>query len=250
MFSKQAVTKKLGAREGFRWRGVEISRIEGLSDAVFAFAVTLLIVSTEVPKTYIDLVLRLRDFVPFSACFVLLMVVWYLHYQFYRRYNLQDMKSMVVTMLLLFVVLFYTYPLKFVFVSWWTSMIEPNSPAMKSMFSSFGEVSQMFTIYAIGYIAVFSVFGLMYHHAYRSRVKLELTELEIWDTKHVLHEMMMFCGVGVISLTLANVLPGELIGFAGMSYALIGVVSGIHGSWSGKRRTEIYARQFSTSQPL
>ncbi len=28
---------------GFRWRGTEISRIEGLSDAVFAFAVTLLV---------------------------------------------------------------------------------------------------------------------------------------------------------------------------------------------------------------
>jgi uncharacterized membrane protein len=242
MFSKQAASKKLGAREGFRWRGVEISRIEGLSDAVFAFAVTLLIVSTEVPKTYSDLILRLRDFVPFSACFVLLMVVWYLHYQFYRRYNLQDMKSMVLTMVLLFVVLFYTYPLKFVFTTWWLSMIDPTSS--QAMFTGYDQLSQLFTIYAIGYIAVFAVFGFMYHHAYRSRVKLELTELEIWDTKHVLREMLMFCGVGVISLTLANVLPGELVGLAGMSYALIGVVSGIHGSWSGKRRKEIHGRLF------
>jgi len=30
---------------GFRWRSHEISRIEGLSDAVFGFAVTLLVVS-------------------------------------------------------------------------------------------------------------------------------------------------------------------------------------------------------------
>ena len=37
---------------GFRWRGSEIARIEGLSDAVFAFAVTLLVVSLEVPKTF------------------------------------------------------------------------------------------------------------------------------------------------------------------------------------------------------
>jgi hypothetical protein len=36
--------------DGFRWRGTEITRIEGLSDAVFAFAVTLPIVSLEVPK--------------------------------------------------------------------------------------------------------------------------------------------------------------------------------------------------------
>ncbi len=68
MFSKQLAKKKIGAREGFRWRGEDVSRIEGLSDAVFALAVTLLIVSTEVPKTYNDLILKLRDFVPFAAC--------------------------------------------------------------------------------------------------------------------------------------------------------------------------------------
>ena len=33
----------------FRWRSREISRLEGLSDAVFGFAITLLIVSLEVP---------------------------------------------------------------------------------------------------------------------------------------------------------------------------------------------------------
>jgi uncharacterized membrane protein len=241
MFSKQAATKKLGAREGFRWRGVEVSRIEGLSDAVFAFAVTLLIVSTEVPKSYNDLVVKLRDFVPFAACFVQLMVVWYRQYQFYRRYNLQDMTSMVLTMTLLFVVLFYTYPLKFVFMTWWLGIIAPDT---QTMFTSYGQLSQLFTIYAIGFIAVYVVFGLMYLHAYRSRNVLELTELELWDTKHEIREILMICGVGLISLTLANILSGPLIGLAGTAYFLLGVVGGVHGSWSGKRRKEIHSRLY------
>ena len=45
---------------GFRWRGAEIARIEGLSDAVFAFAVTLLVVSLEVPKTFNELAALMR----------------------------------------------------------------------------------------------------------------------------------------------------------------------------------------------
>jgi uncharacterized membrane protein len=241
MFSKHAVIKKLGAREGFHWRGEEVSRIEGLSDSVFAFAVTLLIVSTEVPRTYNDLIMKLQDFVPFAACFVQLMAVWYRQFQYYRRYGLQDMTSIVLTMALLFVVLFYTYPLKFVFMALWLSLTG-NTP--QGMFNSFDQLSELFTIYAIGFIAVYLVFVWMYIHAYRHRKTLNLTELEIWDTKHELREMIMFCGVGLISLTLANILPGTQAGFAGMAYSLLGIVGAVHGGWSGKRRKEIHSRLY------
>ena len=42
---------------GFHLRGGEVKRIETFSDAVFAFAVTLSIVSLEVPKSFEELVI-------------------------------------------------------------------------------------------------------------------------------------------------------------------------------------------------
>jgi hypothetical protein len=41
------IKKEIGDGGKFRWRSHEISRIEGLSDAVFAFAITRLVVSLD-----------------------------------------------------------------------------------------------------------------------------------------------------------------------------------------------------------
>jgi hypothetical protein len=51
MIREKLIDRSIGDNQKFRWRSHESSRIEGLSDAVFAFAVTLLVVvSLEVPK--------------------------------------------------------------------------------------------------------------------------------------------------------------------------------------------------------
>ena len=113
---------------GFRWRGGEIARIEGLSDAVFAFAVTLLVVSLEVPKTFNELDAVMRGFMPFAISFALLMQVWHEQYRYFRRYNLQDSTSTFLNCILLFVVLFYVYPLKFLWTFLFNSWMRHGQP--------------------------------------------------------------------------------------------------------------------------
>src|SRR5262245_64312464 len=57
----------------------------------------------------------MRQFFAFAICFALLFQVWWRHFNFFRRYGLEDVPTIVLTGVLLFVVLFYVYPLKFVF---------------------------------------------------------------------------------------------------------------------------------------
>ena len=72
MLHEQLSKKGRGSETSFRWRGGEITRIEGFSDAVFAFAVTLLVVSLEVPETFNELWEKMHGFVAFTICFVML----------------------------------------------------------------------------------------------------------------------------------------------------------------------------------
>ena len=74
----------------FTLRGMEHTRIEGLSDGVFAIAVALLLITTDVPEKFSELKLFLKDFIPFGITIVLLMVIWYQHYTFFIRYGLRD----------------------------------------------------------------------------------------------------------------------------------------------------------------
>src|SRR6266704_4401231 len=90
MLREKLIDHRFGENKKFRWRSHEISRIEGLSDAVFAFAVTLLVVSLEVPRTFGDLMYAMRGFGAFAISFTLLFIVWFNQYKFFRRYGLQD----------------------------------------------------------------------------------------------------------------------------------------------------------------
>jgi hypothetical protein len=193
----------------FRWRGAEIARIEGLSDAVFAFAVTLLVVSLEVPKTFNELTTLMSGFLPFAICFAMLMQVWHEQFLFFRRYNLQDSTSIFLNSVLLFVVLFYVYPLKFLFtvlVREWTGagiVVQLASGSFERMVEPH-QIPALMAIFSAGYVAVSFVFLLLFLRALSRRDQLELDALESFETRVSIGAALINLTVGAISSSLLS----------------------------------------------
>jgi uncharacterized membrane protein len=223
---------------GFRIRSREVSRLEGLSDAVFGFAITLLVVSLEVPKTFDELMTMLRGFVAFAASFAVLVMIWYEHYLFFRRYGFEDFPIIVLNAALLFVVVLYIYPLKFLFSGVIGQMMGGGTGVAPLRW---GDGPALMTIYSVSIIAVFSLLGCMYAHAYRHRVRLQLDEAEVLLTRSNLRYHGIWIAVAVFSISLSHLGGPEWVPLAGMSYALLGPLQAINGYLVGKRVSQLRA---------
>jgi uncharacterized membrane protein len=207
------------AGHGFRLRGHEVQRIETFSDAVFAFAVTLLIVSLEVPKSFDELLVSIRGFFAFAICFTFLMLIWHEQHVFFRRYALDDTWTVVLNSMLIFIVLFYVYPLKFLFSLWFGEVIYGVG---KNPFSiREDQVPQLFAVYGAGFLIIYSIFFLLYQHVLRRRAHLQLSPLEVFDSKTKLYSQLTMMTVGAGAVILALVLPLKLAEQSGWWYFAI-----------------------------
>jgi uncharacterized membrane protein len=230
MIRKALSHTRISGEAGFRWRGHEVTRLEGFTDAVFAFAVTLLVVSLEVPKTYPELIAAMRGFPAFGICFALLAVVWYEHYRYFRRYGLETAVAVMLNCTLLFCVLLYVYPLKFMFTAAIGHSTYPEQ-----------EIRTLFTIFGCGFAAVFGVFWLLYRYAWSCRRELELTPLEQLRTRQSMMDESAMALLGIVSILLAQLAPRSALSMTGLIYFAIPVYHTIAGRIWGRRERRLPA---------
>ncbi|MGH2647654.1 MAG: TMEM175 family protein [Ginsengibacter sp.] len=232
MFRK-TIANKFESKNEFRFRGHEVRRIEAFSDAVFAFAVTLLIVSLEVPKSFEELMVTMHGFFAFSVTFVLLMLIWYEQNIFFRRYGLDDLTTIILNCTLIFLVLFYVYPLKFLF-----TLLFNNENS--SLIMTGTDSRTLMIIYGTGYICIYLLFFLMHIHAFRKRNELELTLPEIFDTKTKIYKNFILILIGLVSIVVTLILTPEKAGMTGFIYFLIGPAFSVFFRYRDRKKNKLF----------
>ncbi len=223
----------------FRWRGTEVSRLENFCDAVFAIVLALLFLRAMPPESFRELQVAMRGLVPFAACFAIIAYVWIEHWLFMRRYGLHDGVTTLLHLLLLFLLLFYAYPLKFIFTLIFVRLFGDlgalTELRMREGFGGPDDVARMFEWYGCGYGALFAVFALLYARALRASALLQLDRVERFLTRSGIVQCLLQAGVALVSVALAWLGIGLRYGAPGWVYCLIGPLMAVHGMWEGRR---------------
>jgi uncharacterized membrane protein len=208
-------------KKRIEWRSHEPSRLETFSDAVFAFAVTLIIVSLEVPKSFTELIETMKGTLSFAVCFAILFNIWNDQNLFFRRYGLTDSWTVTLNGVLLFVVLIYAYPLKFLFgLVFYDNTYVLNGQAHEMIKAI--QTPTLMLIYGAGFTAIYLLFFLMHENALAHAKQLKLTPAELFETKTQTYINLICIFIGITAMALAWLLPLQYSGLSGYCYFTIG----------------------------
>lgn len=221
-----------------RWRGNDGTRLEAFVDAAFAFAVTLLVISVEsIPDSIEALVIALKSIPAFAASFALLMVFWYAHVRWSRRYRLDTIPANLLTMLLVFMVLVYVYPLRLLMGTFFAWLTGNWLPMPLNDVTGARPMAFMFMFYGIAFASMSACIGGLYALSWRARSRLGLDRETAADAAGEVAAYMGFVLTGLASVLIAALLSDGArswqVAMAGCVYFLLSL-TGLVSAW-GRR---------------
>ncbi len=195
-------------------------RVEAFSDGVFAFAATLMVVSLDLNQSFVLMESKVSSFVSFGVSFFVLVMLWKVHYNFFRRTKYMDDWIITFNAILLFVVLYYVFPLK--------SLI--NSFLGKEPITMEG-LASLFKLYSGGFLMIFLSLTLMYFRAYKKTKSMDKALTLLFYARH----FTIYVGVAVLSIALSGFKIGITFGLPGVIYILLGPLCYWHAQWFEKK---------------
>ena len=139
----------------------------------------------------------------------------------------------------MFVVLLYAYPLKFLSIlllQRHTYML--NGHELPMIFDT--QVPQLMMIYGAGFSVIYLLFTLMHVNVLKFKEELNMAPIEVYETKTLVSINFICLCIGLTSITLAFILPLNYTGISGMAYFLIPFAYWLWYSYRGKKSRKLY----------
>jgi uncharacterized membrane protein len=197
-----------------------MTRIEVFSDAAFAFAVTMLVISlSSIPKNYEELVFAVKGIPSFAASFTVMMFIWLGHRRWSERFGLDDGISTLLSLALVFIVLVYVYPLKLIMDLLFYSLSQSWFPS-RFQVASTGEVAGLVAFYSMGFSLVAAMLWGLYRRAASKAEDLSLDQLERLLVRKEQQIWLVQAVVGLIVAIIALIFMSSLGYLAGILFGL------------------------------
>lgn len=211
-----------------RDRGETATRVEAFVDAAFAFALTLLAIAGDrIPASVAELEQALLGLPAFAASFLLVVKVWTGHVEWSRAFGLDDAASRRLSLLLVFLVLVFVYPMRMVFATLFNSISDGLFPANFAI-DGLHQVPVLFVTFGIAFGSLGATMSALYAHAWRQREALGLDAAERIDARSRVVGWGLIPVVAIVSIACALLIPpraesGWWIGFPGFIYFSLNV---------------------------
>jgi len=223
-------------RTGFRLRGLEVTRLDTFIDAAFAFALTLLVISFDVlPGNIDELLTALKGAPGFAASFAQIMMFWIAHRKWSRRFGLEDMRAVLISLVFIFLIMVFVYPLRIMFGGMF-SWISNGWLTASFVIGSFYDLRILFIIYGLGFMVMSGLVALLNYHAYRQAYRIRLSPEEKFMTRGQCGAWLILMSCGAISALLAGILPDRMVMYAAFVYTFLPIIMPVYGTRRAKQR--------------
>lgn len=201
----------------------EGERIDNFVDGAFSFVVTLLVINgASIPHDIPSLIDALGGVTAFAAAFGQLALFWYGHVRWRDDIGLCDLRSLQLSLLLVFFALIFVFPLHMVFASFF-HFISGGLLPMDFTVEGVSDLKVLFIIYGMTYACMAGTLTWLYRHGVRAA--RDLPPNKQIDSRVTALSWGFTAVVGLVSATVAALTPadssGWMIAVAGTTYALL-----------------------------
>ena len=158
----------------------------------------------------------------FAASFAILLMFWHGHYRWSRHYGIEDTYSVLLSLLLVFLVLVFLYPLRMM-MSGALHAISGGWLPTEVRIERLSDVRAFFFLYGFAFALMSGVLAALFRRARTARLSPPLNAYERAGVDAEVEAWTIIGGFGAISALLSVVLPRDLLPLAVWLYAAMAV---------------------------